>query len=68
MLTAFDGCRDFASGFLVAEICSRYHPVEFEMHSFEHVISNERKAANWALLEKRFRVLQPAGLIHTQPS
>ena len=48
--------RDFASGFLVAEICSRYHPVEFEMHSFEQVVSNERKAANWELLEKRFKV------------
>ena len=26
------------------------------MHSFEQVVSNERKAANWELLEKRFKV------------
>ena len=40
----------------MAEICNRYHPVDFEMHSFEHVVSNERKACNWDLLEKRFKV------------
>ena len=32
------------------------------MHSFEHVVSVERKAANWDLLEKKFKVLSAVTL------
>jgi hypothetical protein len=44
--------RDFANGFLFAEILSRYYPAEVQMHSFENVASSERKKSNWALLTK----------------
>ncbi|GIL57286.1 hypothetical protein Vafri_12544 [Volvox africanus] len=44
--------RDFANGFLYAEILSRYYPGDVQMHSFENVASMERKKSNWALLEK----------------
>eukprot|EP00198_Chlamydomonas_reinhardtii_P009932 XP_001699269.1 predicted protein [Chlamydomonas reinhardtii] len=44
--------RDFANGFLYAEILSRYYPQDIAMHSFENVASMERKKSNWALLEK----------------
>lgn len=48
--------RDFANGFLYAEILSRYYPNDVAMHSFENVASTERKKKNWQLLEKLFRV------------
>ena len=48
-------CRDFANGFLIAEICARYHPSDFGLHSYENVVSNERKASNWMLLERSFK-------------
>jgi CH-like domain in sperm protein len=48
--------RDFANGFLFAEILSRYFPMDVAMHSFENVTSSERKRANWALLERLIKV------------
>jgi hypothetical protein len=50
------GRRDFANGFLVAEILSKYFPQDIQMHSFENVTSQELKMANWRVLEKFFRV------------
>ncbi len=49
-------CRDFANGFLIAEILSRYYPADVQMHSFEAVASSTRKKQNWHLLEKLFKV------------
>ena len=54
-------CRDFANGFLIAEICYKYFPSDFGLHSFENVVGNERKASNWALLERSFKVWRARG-------
>lgn len=48
--------RDFANGFLVAEVLSKYFPDDVQMHSFENVTSIERKRSNWHLLKKFFKV------------
>ncbi|KAF5825585.1 hypothetical protein DUNSADRAFT_8367 [Dunaliella salina] len=47
--------REFANGFLFAEVLSRYFPADVHMHSFENVSSTERKKSNWTLLTKLFK-------------
>ena len=49
-------CRDFANGFLVAEVLSKYFPDDVQMHSFENVTSIQRKKSNWHLLKRFFKV------------
>jgi len=44
--------RDFANGFLFAEIFSRYFQFDIQLHSFENGSSLKRKLDNWALIEK----------------
>ncbi len=48
--------RDVSSGYVVAEVLSRYYPSEVAMHSFDNSVSIERKKSNWSLLIKLFKV------------
>jgi hypothetical protein len=50
---------DFANGFLVAEILSRYHKGDtiVSLHSFDNGLGLVRRVQNWALLEKAFKKL-----------
>ena len=49
--------RDFANGFLLAEILSKFFPDDIKMHSFENVTSIKRKKSNWHVLLKFFKVV-----------
>ena len=44
--------RDFANGYLVAEVLARYFPSEISMHSFQNAASTPEKRVNWGLVAK----------------
>lgn len=46
--------RDFANGFLVAEMFSRYYKNDLSMHSFDNGTSVKKREDNWNLLRKFF--------------
>ena len=50
-------CSDFANGFLVAEILSRYYKSDVSLHSFDNGLGLVKRIENWALLEKFLRKL-----------
>ena len=49
--------RDFASGFLFAEILSKYKPEVVKMHAFDNASELNRKESNWEHLSRLFEKL-----------
>ena len=47
--------RDFANGFLVAEIFSRYFPQNVRMSAFQNGTGKQCKTTNWHQLELLFK-------------
>ncbi|KAJ3270307.1 spermatogenesis-associated protein 4 [Terramyces sp. JEL0728] len=46
--------RDFANGYIVAEILSKYYPIDVQMHSFDSGTAIGAKKNNWGILERIF--------------
>eukprot|EP00921_Rhytidocystis_pertsovi_P001502 GHVQ01002580.1.p1 GENE.GHVQ01002580.1~~GHVQ01002580.1.p1 ORF type:complete len:663 (-),score=85.32 GHVQ01002580.1:1280-3268(-) len=60
--------RDFANGYLVAEVCSRYFPQEVQMHSYDRGCNMTTKRSNWELLYKLMVTKKlPFHLDHFEP-
>ncbi|XP_030650125.1 spermatogenesis-associated protein 4 [Chanos chanos] len=66
--------RDFANGYLVAEIFSWYYPEDFPMHSYDNGMSLATKQGNWAQIERvlakrRISLLKEVidGTMHCKP-
>ncbi|XP_071313313.1 spermatogenesis-associated protein 4 isoform X2 [Trachinotus anak] len=66
--------RDFSSGYLVAEIFSRYYPQDFSEHSYDKGTSLSAKQKNWSQIERslqkqnmHLRKEVVEGTIHCKP-
>ncbi|XP_019739432.1 spermatogenesis-associated protein 4 [Hippocampus comes] len=66
--------RDFASGYHVAEMFSRYYPRDFEMHSYSKGASFSAKQDNWNKIRRTLQKLRlhlteklVYGTIHCKP-
>ncbi|XP_022615587.1 spermatogenesis-associated protein 4 isoform X2 [Seriola dumerili] len=66
--------RDFSSGYLVAEIFSRYYPQDFPEHSYDKGTSLSAKQKNWSQIERSLQKLNlhlrkevVDGTIHCKP-
>ena len=52
----FNFSSDFANGFLIAEILSKYYTADIQMHAFDMGTGTGAKKNNWEMLERFFMV------------